>query len=183
MHQQPIGGHDAIGRKRKTHCKHGHVFDGTEKWSTNWKGYRCRVCRECNRLRQVRKRENPEFNRHSAERTALWRKRHPDKYREGWMQAQEKKRQILLDARAGGCIKCGEKDPACLDFHHRNGKADKLGHIGVIRRLGIDRLYAELVKCDVLCANCHRKHHRDERNKADVHALALVHNIVNIRKT
>mgnify|MGYP001607879339 CR=1 FL=1 len=160
---------DGCGRRRRTHCKNGHLYDEkTSSWSINWKGYRCRECRECSRLRQARKRENPEFNRLSAERTARWRQRHPEKYETGWKQAQGEKRQILLGARVGGCVKCGEKDPACLDFHHRNGKADKLGHIGVIRRFGLSRLHAEIAKCDILCANCHRKHHRDERNKKEV---------------
>jgi predicted HNH restriction endonuclease len=40
-----------------------------------------------------------------------------------------------------------------------------LGHIGVFRKFGTARLLAEIAKCDVLCANCHRKLHWQERSK------------------
>lgn len=58
------------------------------------------------------------------------------------------------------CSKCPEKHPACLDFHHLN-PADKtdtvirLVHNGASK----DRILAEMAKCVVLCANCHRKEH------------------------
>ena len=160
---------DGCGRRRRTHCKNGHLYDEkTSSWSINWKGYRCRECRECSRLRQARKRENPEFNRLCAERTARWRKRHPEKYEKAWKRAQDQKRQILLDARAGGCIKCGEKHPSCLDFHHRGGKKDKLGNISETRKFAVKRILEEIAKCDVLCANCHRKHHWNERNQKGI---------------
>lgn len=62
------------------------------------------------------------------------------------------------------CISCGENHPSTLDFHHvepRKGdrKVNKLvseGH----NKLTIKR---EIAKCVVLCSNCHRKHHFEER--------------------
>jgi hypothetical protein len=61
------------------------------------------------------------------------------------------------------CQKCGENHPAVLDFHHRDA-AQKEGEIAVLVRSGsMKRLEAELAKCDVLCANCHRKLHWEER--------------------
>ena len=154
---------NGIVRARKAHCINGHAFDGTERWHTNWKGYKSRVCKVCDRLRMQRKREHPEYRKRCAEGAKRWRATHPEEYRAAWTKIQEHKKQILLDARLGGCVKCGEKDPACLDFHHRDGKINKEGHIGEIRRFSIRRILAEIAKCDVLCANCHRKHHRDER--------------------
>lgn len=156
---------DGMGRKRKTHCKHGHKFPDDARWSTNWKGYSCRVCSVCEKLRARRKRENPARRRLDAEKAARWRRENPEKYRAAYTKEHEKKKQILLDARVGGCSRCSEKHPACLDFHHRDGKKDKLGNIGEIRRFSYRRILEEIAKCDVLCANCHRKHHWDERQK------------------
>jgi ArsR family metal-binding transcriptional regulator len=55
------------------------------------------------------------------------------------------------------CISCGETDPYALEFHHVRGKKE----IEVSRLVGtgssLERLKAEIEKCDVLCANCHRK--------------------------
>ena len=156
---------DGLGRGRKTHCIHGHKFAEDARWTINHKGYRCRVCRECEKLRARRKRENPERRRLDREKAARYRIAHPDRYRAGWEQVQAKKKQILLGARAGGCIRCGETHPACLDFHHRDGKTTKEGNIAEIRRFSYARIYAEIAKCDVLCANCHRKHHWGERQR------------------
>lgn len=62
-----------------------------------------------------------------------------------------------------GCCKCGEKDWACLDFHHISD--DKEFNIGdaQARATSIKRLMLEIKKCVVICANCHRKLHRDEK--------------------
>lgn len=73
---------------------------------------------------------------------------------------------------ASGCVQCGEKHPACLDFHHKD-PATKTRGIGVMVRM--EDILAEIAKCDVLCANCHRKHHHDHgggtRRKYDVDVL------------
>jgi hypothetical protein len=68
-----------------------------------------------------------------------------------------------------GCERCGENHPAVLDLHHRDEgtKHDKLrafktqgGNIRLgrgWREVPLRDLDAELAKCEVLCANCHRK--------------------------
>jgi L-lactate utilization protein LutB len=58
------------------------------------------------------------------------------------------------------CSRCGESHPACLDFHHLDPKT-KEGLIGQMANRGLSeqRILAEIEKCIVLCANCHRKEH------------------------
>lgn len=58
------------------------------------------------------------------------------------------------------CIQCGENHPGCLDFHHRD-PSEKKSDIGRIHLRGwsMKRVILEIKKCDVLCANCHRKLH------------------------
>ncbi len=57
-----------------------------------------------------------------------------------------------------GCMDCGEKDPIVLEFDHRI-RADKSFDISNALRLGtsIDKILVEMEKCDVVCANCHRR--------------------------
>jgi predicted HNH restriction endonuclease len=62
------------------------------------------------------------------------------------------------------CTKCGESHPATLDFHHveyhpSNKKVHKLVQDGHWWK----RIQEEIDKCIVLCANCHRIHHHEER--------------------
>lgn len=59
-----------------------------------------------------------------------------------------------------GCRDCGEKHPACLDLHHRDPsqKKERISKLAA-ENASMERIKAEMGKCDVLCANCHRKHH------------------------
>ena len=56
------------------------------------------------------------------------------------------------------CLKCGEDDPVVLEFDHRD-RATKLFTVSEAcsRKLPLKALEAEMAKCDVLCANCHRR--------------------------
>lgn len=59
-----------------------------------------------------------------------------------------------------GCQDCGERHPACLDYHHLDeGLKDKTL---VWYDCGRERMEAEIAKCIVLCSNCHRKRHWSE---------------------
>lgn len=54
------------------------------------------------------------------------------------------------------CVICGEKDVACLDFHHIKDKYDQVSHM---QTHSLNKINQEINKCIVLCANCHRKLH------------------------
>lgn len=57
------------------------------------------------------------------------------------------------------CNRCPENHIACLEFHHIN-PSTKEGDLGTLaRRYSTKRLKEEIAKCEVLCANCHRKEH------------------------
>lgn len=55
-----------------------------------------------------------------------------------------------------GCLICGEKDPACLDFHHLGDKYEQISHM---QSHSFSTIQKEIDKCVVLCSNCHRKLH------------------------
>ena len=63
-----------------------------------------------------------------------------------------------------GCADCGLKDPVVLDLDHRD-PSTKLATMRDNRNsykrnfpnLGWDTLMEEIEKCDVVCANCHRR--------------------------
>lgn len=56
-----------------------------------------------------------------------------------------------------GCVDCGEKDPLVLEFDHVRG--NKSGDISsmVTRPVRWKRILEEIEKCEVRCANCHRR--------------------------
>jgi hypothetical protein len=62
------------------------------------------------------------------------------------------------------CANCGENHPSALDFHHVEPHPDNR-KISELAQNGAYKIAREEIetKCIVLCANCHRKHHHDER--------------------
>lgn len=82
--------------------------------------------------------------------------KYKSKYNERNQLQKQRTRQIIAEAKQRGCIVCSEQEPACLDFHHLNGK-----DMTVSSMLGMNdqRVKEEIAKCVVLCSNCHRKHH------------------------
>jgi hypothetical protein len=67
-------------------------------------------------------------------------------------------RAFILDyLKVHPCVDCGETNVVVLEFDHVRGK--KEFHIGgaTARNIALDRLEAEIAKCEVRCANCHRK--------------------------
>src|SRR5580692_8009755 len=62
------------------------------------------------------------------------------------------------------CSKCGFKHPAAIDFHHISDKTAGVTEV-VQRALSKERILEEIKKCEVLCSNCHRILHYDERRK------------------
>jgi len=64
------------------------------------------------------------------------------------------------------CLECGVYHPAVLDFHHidpemKNGSVHTL-----LRSKSYKKVLEEVEQCLVLCANCHRVYHYNERQKA-----------------
>lgn len=53
------------------------------------------------------------------------------------------------------CVDCGESDPIVLEFDHQR---DKLDDVSNLMRTGRwDQIRKEIEKCEVVCANCHRR--------------------------
>lgn len=65
-------------------------------------------------------------------------------------------KELKNQMKQSGCVLCGEKDIACLDFHHVK---EKNFTIAAKQDCSESTLKEEIDKCIVLCANCHRKLH------------------------
>ena len=72
--------------------------------------------------------------------------------------------QVLREIKAEqGCMRCGEKNPIVLQFHHRNPSEKELTSYRLITS-SLEKVEAEIAKCDVLCANCHLIIHEELRS-------------------
>ena len=65
------------------------------------------------------------------------------------------------------CADCGEADPIVLEFDHLKDKAFNIG--ASLSGRSWASILDEIAKCDVVCANCHRR--RTARRKGSLRAL------------
>lgn len=70
-----------------------------------------------------------------------------------WKQTREMVWNYLMEH---PCVDCGNSDPRVLEFDHVRG--EKLSNVSDLRRLRFSwpKILAEIEKCEVRCANCHR---------------------------
>ena len=70
--------------------------------------------------------------------------------------------EVINAAKEGGCARCGFKHIAAMDFHHRDPET-KIDSIGNMDGASVEKIKEEVAKCDVLCSNCHRILHYNEK--------------------
>ena len=104
---------------------------------------RCEVvCASCHRRRTI-------------ERGDHWRCRETDAE---VSKPRHRQRAVVRQVLTGGrCLDCSEDDMRVLEFDHVRG--DKLASIAqlVATEANLIRLRNEIAKCEIVCANCHRR--------------------------
>lgn len=130
--------------KKCSICRATKSVDSFNKKRRNKDGLQAH-CRECSHVRfAVYYKANKIYHRVEVQ-----------KHKE---RALNKYRQYVMDYFATHpCVDCGETDPLVLEFDHVRGRK----HMAVTKMMrsgyGKDRFLAEIAKCDVRCANCHRR--------------------------
>ena len=65
---------------------------------------------------------------------------------------------MIEKAKDKPCADCGKRYPwYVMDLDHVRGSKDKKVSILINRAVSLEKLQAEIDKCDVVCANCHRE--------------------------
>jgi hypothetical protein len=83
-----------------------------------------------------------------------------------WNRASKRRaREALSNAKLVPCVDCGQSfPPYVMDFDHLGDKVTNLAKMAS-NGVGLAKLQAEMDKCEVVCANCHRirTHERSAR--------------------
>jgi hypothetical protein len=103
------------------------------------------ICRECQR---VRSKDYYQVNRMRMRRQII--------------AARNRRRAVLQQfvisyLRSHPCVDCGEADLVVLDFDHVRGVKEMAIADMIARERPLTMLQNEIAKCDVRCANCHRR--------------------------
>lgn len=102
------------------------------------------VCRACRRL------YNASYYMSNAGKYKEFRRQNQPRYR-------QQRRELLLGYLQGKrCLDCGEADVLVLEFDHVRGK--KTADVAtMLSHYCWARIVEELEKCEIRCANCHRR--------------------------
>lgn len=92
---------------------------------------------------------------------AKWRHKLAEQAAMNAKQKRDTNRAFIHEIKSVPCADCDKSfDPICMDFDHLG---DKSFSISQAMSCSLDRLLAEIDKCEVVCANCHRLRTRDRR--------------------
>lgn len=105
-------------------------------------------CKECNIARA--KRFYVENLQRCRDRTDAWIRRTNEMNR--W--------RVLEHLRENPCVDCGESDPVVLEFDHIEDKEHGIAEL-LHWHVRWALIEAEIAKCEVRCANCHRRRHAE----------------------
>ncbi|HEY9557770.1 MAG TPA: hypothetical protein VIR58_13615 [Acidimicrobiales bacterium] len=135
---QQMGLFDELTHKRCSKCRQRKPLEDFNRLTRSRDG-RQSYCRECNRAYHY-----ANWDRHMAQIRARTKRR------------IAAARKLVLDhLRAHPCADCGETDPVVLEFDHLR---DKVGNVSaMVHSNELWRLVDEIEKCEVVCANCHRR--------------------------
>lgn len=104
-----------------------------------------------------------------AKKGAKWRLENKEYITTYQREAKRKRKAEAIEYLGGKCSSClCTFHPAVYEFHHRD-PAEKENHPSKLLGMRKGRLFAELDKCILLCANCHRlEHHKESYGKEEI---------------
>jgi hypothetical protein len=86
--------------------------------------------------------------------------------RERILSYQAERRSLVAEVKSQPCTDCHKRyPPHVMDFDHLPERGQKLFNIGQGMSVSMPRLVAEIEKCEIVCANCHRIREYDRRNQ------------------
>lgn len=125
----------------------------------------CSKCKESKALEEFNKRSASPDGRNAWCKVCL-KNYERERYQNGDRARKERNRDIQLTRKRvalwtllkeSECKNCGNKDPEVLEFDHREPTEKSFDVSEMMWSHSWESILTEIAKCDILCANCHRK--------------------------
>lgn len=126
-------------------CKRCEVGKNVDEfaWLNSQKGIRQPYCRLCVKTHfDVKAKQHQNYS---------------DRKKQDRIRQQQKLESVILEyLKQHSCVDCGEADPVVLEFDHL---ANKVNNVATLKANNTSKevLIEEIAKCEVRCANCHRR--------------------------
>lgn len=126
-------------------CKERLALDAFS-WKNQKKGWRHSWCRECQKV--YRKQHYLDNKDRCKSQTAAGKAQ----------RAAAAKKYVWQYLLAHPCVDCGESDPVVLEFDHQDPSTKDYNVSAMVSgSYTLETVKREISKCDVRCANCHRR--------------------------
>lgn len=124
-------------------CKHDLPLEEfpKRKNSKDGRAYRCKTCTKQNSKENYKQKATHYINK-VKQRNVNYRDRN--------------RRFVFEYLKNHPCVDCGESDPVVLEFDHLSDKECNISSLAV-SSYSLKKIEEEIAKCEVCCANCHRK--------------------------
>ncbi len=124
-----------------------------------------KICTKCSRLHAAKWKLCWSCREAARKSRKKWFSKNPEKHASDQRQRMQANYQRGRDwvhtyLKIHPCVDCGEADYRVLEFDHVRGKKKKA--ISAMRPYAIETIEIEVAKCDIRCANCHKRRHFDE---------------------
>ncbi len=108
----------------------------------------------------AKRKEN--YHKH-IEKAREYKRNHHAKLAEHYKEKAREKKRTIVELLGGCCSVCKEKFPLCVyDLHHLNPAEKDFPPASLyLRKWSI--ILPEIAKCILVCANCHRKIHHEDK--------------------
>jgi hypothetical protein len=128
-----------------------------------------RTCGRCQKAKALsefawRRKAKGQFDNYCRRCRAIYKREHYRNNKQRYIDNAAARRRRILDERtrflveflkSNPCVDCGENDLIVLEFDHQSDKSFDVAY--GIRNCNWEAVLAEIAKCEVVCANCHRR--------------------------
>lgn len=117
-----------------------------------------KTCTQCSNRHATKWKMCPSCRRRIRANSKRWYEKNKDTHAANMRRCYERgKAYVHAYLKTNPCVDCGEDDYRVLEFDHVRGV--KRMEISAMRQRAIKSIAVEIAKCDVRCANCHKRRH------------------------